>query len=221
MIKRQGNFTIINNEVIRNPNLSAKAKGIYLYLQSRPNNWEFNEYEITKNFTDGIKGIKAGIKELIEHGLLFRYQIREKGKFSRYEWILDPTKDDQNGVCTESTFKDNGKKDNRKKDVRKKDTNNKEYTNKEENKKEKSSTSLEIKNFIDLEHWLIENGQSINTSRVYKYLDQEIKISKQGKLYNASTLKDLRFEDQNRVLKIIVSDLRSGKRKLKDLLKAS
>ena len=70
MINRQnGNFTVISNKVISNPLLSAKAKGIYIYLQSKPDGWQFYEIEIINNFTDGKRSIRAGIQELIDLNL--------------------------------------------------------------------------------------------------------------------------------------------------------
>ena len=40
MINRvKENYTIITNEVLSNPNLSLKAKGLYAYLCSKPESW--------------------------------------------------------------------------------------------------------------------------------------------------------------------------------------
>ena len=58
------NFTQISNNVIADNRLSAKAKGIYCYLYSKPDNWDFSADRIAHDFTDGEKAIRAAIKEL-------------------------------------------------------------------------------------------------------------------------------------------------------------
>ena len=94
MINRQnGNFTVILNEIVNNKKLSAKAKGIYLYLQSKKDGWQFYESEIITNFTDGQRSIRAGLQELIDSGLLLKYQPSGQG-FQKALWILNPTKQD-------------------------------------------------------------------------------------------------------------------------------
>lgn len=98
MIDRlQGKFTIIANDVIMNNLLSAKAKGIYMYLvhrSSTPGGWQFHESEIIKNFKDGRDSIRAGIRELQEHNLLLKVQNNKGKGFSKVDWILNPTDDD-------------------------------------------------------------------------------------------------------------------------------
>ena len=112
MINRQnGNFTIILNEIVDNEKLSAKAKGIYLYLQSKADGWQFYESEIVKNFTDGKDGIRSGIKELMDAKLLLKYQERKSGKFDNTLWILNPTKEDYEGYQTVDGKPDDGKSD--------------------------------------------------------------------------------------------------------------
>lgn len=96
MLNRQnGNFTVILNTVVNDQNLSAKAKGIYIYLQSKKDGWQFYESEIIKHFKDGIRSIRGGIKELIDNGYLLKYQERgTTAGFAPAVWILNPTDED-------------------------------------------------------------------------------------------------------------------------------
>jgi hypothetical protein len=80
------NFTIVANELIRNPNLSAKAKGILIYLLSRPNDWQVYETEIATHFDEGVTSIRSGLKELETKGYMVRQQVREGGRFGKNEW---------------------------------------------------------------------------------------------------------------------------------------
>lgn len=83
------NYTVVHNFIITDKRLSAKAKGIWLYAFSRPEDWIFHLNDIVNNFTDGKDSIKAGLKELEEFGYLHREQNkRPDGKFSKVEWVF-------------------------------------------------------------------------------------------------------------------------------------
>lgn len=90
-IRKDGdqNFTILSNSVIRDETLSWKARGLFGYLWSLPEDWEFYETEITKHATDGRDSTRSGLDELEEHGYLSRTRERnEKGQVKSAIWIL-------------------------------------------------------------------------------------------------------------------------------------
>jgi len=73
-----------------NYNLSAKATGILLYLNNRPDGWKFYKTEIVERFSDGKTSIENGIKELKEKGFLEIQKIRnDKGMITGSKWVLD------------------------------------------------------------------------------------------------------------------------------------
>lgn len=147
MLNRQnGKFTIVSNDVINRGDLSAKAKGVYMYLQSKPEGWQFYETEIVKNFTDGKDSIKSGVVELIQAKLLLKYQEREGGKFSNTLWILNPTEADYSLYSTVSGKPVNGKPDDGKIVTGKPATNN-TNSNKTYFKKTYSSGREDFKKF--------------------------------------------------------------------------
>ena len=87
-MKRSG-FTIINNGVLNNTQLSWKAKGLFAYLWSQSDSWDFYEVEVLKHSTDGRASLRAGLKELEENGYLKRYRNRDdKGILRESKWIL-------------------------------------------------------------------------------------------------------------------------------------
>lgn len=57
-------FTQINNDLINDTRLSAKAKWIYCYLYSKPDDWDFSCERIAKDFEDWQKWIESGVREL-------------------------------------------------------------------------------------------------------------------------------------------------------------
>ncbi len=89
--KTNNPYVMVDKNFILDVNLSFKAKGILLYMLSRPDNWDFYETEITEHTTDGIKSVRAGIKELIEYGYIERQQIKNSNKFAGYEYIIHET----------------------------------------------------------------------------------------------------------------------------------
>ncbi|MFT8487972.1 conserved phage C-terminal domain-containing protein [Oenococcus sicerae] len=87
--KSRDNYTIAGNTFIRDQNLSAKAKGILIYLLSLPKDWVFYQSELTDHFDDGYKGLRTGFKELENKGYIKRGQLRQdKGKFSYPDWSV-------------------------------------------------------------------------------------------------------------------------------------
>ncbi len=65
-------FTQVANGVLQNPELSAKAKGLYAYLYSKPDGWDFAVDRIAKEMSDGRLSINSGLQELEKFGFLTR-----------------------------------------------------------------------------------------------------------------------------------------------------
>lgn len=88
------NFTVISNEVLSNPKISLKAKGLYSFLCSKPNNWKFSYLGLSSQLLESEKQLRPLIRELVENKLLIRYAIKDGNSFNGYEWIINPTNDD-------------------------------------------------------------------------------------------------------------------------------
>jgi len=77
-------FTQVANEVLNDPELTSKAKGLYAYLYSKPEGWDFAIDRITKEFKDSRFSINSGLQELEREG----YLIRERQKTGRVIYLL-------------------------------------------------------------------------------------------------------------------------------------
>jgi hypothetical protein len=75
LIKENIPFTMVANEVLYNKNLSFKAKGLYSYLFSKPDTWDFSGDRITMETIDGRKAIFSALKELEKAGFLSRDRL--------------------------------------------------------------------------------------------------------------------------------------------------
>lgn len=75
--KRQIPFTQISNFVINDPRISLKAKGLFAYIESKPDGWQFFPEEMESRTTDGIASIRNGLKELETFGYLRHERVRD------------------------------------------------------------------------------------------------------------------------------------------------
>lgn len=82
--RKERNFTIIHNEILKRNDLSWKAKGIMCYVLSLPDDWIIYLEELMKHATDKKASFRSGWDELKEKGYVHRYPIRESGKI--VEW---------------------------------------------------------------------------------------------------------------------------------------
>lgn len=77
-------FTQVANEVLNDKKLSLKAKGLYAYLFSKPDGWDFSSIRIKEDHIDGRKSVLSGLKELEKFGVL----DRKKHADGRLEYVL-------------------------------------------------------------------------------------------------------------------------------------
>lgn len=104
---KSGYFTVTPQVLAQDDRLSWKARGIFLYLASMPDGWDFYMNEIVKHSPGGKRALTSGIRELEEYGYLTReMQHGEHGKFGNMIWVLhtEPTerpqtqKDNKNDI---------------------------------------------------------------------------------------------------------------------------
>lgn len=70
--KEKINFTQVANYVLYDDKLSLKAKGLYAYLFSKPEGWEFSSYRIAEEVKDESRSIQTTLRELEQEGYLER-----------------------------------------------------------------------------------------------------------------------------------------------------
>jgi predicted transcriptional regulator len=80
----------VPNIVIYDTSISAKAKGVFVYLISRPSEWAFFMSEIQEHFTDGASSIRTAVEELQEAGYIERIKRGIVGGGTYYEWSISP-----------------------------------------------------------------------------------------------------------------------------------
>lgn len=74
---------------VEDPELSWKAKGIFIYLRSRPPSWKIRTTDLYNRSTNGRESVTAGLQELEKFGYLYREQSRNpEGKFTKVIYHL-------------------------------------------------------------------------------------------------------------------------------------
>jgi len=77
-VSPQSDFTQIPNIIIRNPNLSFKAKGLLALLLSNKEGWKSYIETIKQMSKDNESAIRTGIAELEANGYLLRLRYRDQ-----------------------------------------------------------------------------------------------------------------------------------------------
>ena len=81
-------FTIVSNNLLYATNLSLKAKALYSYLTSKPNQWNFSTIRICRELKEGRDAVNNIMNELEQVNLLTRRKIKNNGKWSGIAYYL-------------------------------------------------------------------------------------------------------------------------------------
>jgi len=74
------NFTQVPNRLLRNPDITHKAKSILCLLLSNKEGWTSYMASLCKMSKEGESAIRSALKELEEHGYLLRLKYRDRNK---------------------------------------------------------------------------------------------------------------------------------------------
>jgi hypothetical protein len=86
----RGRFTTLPNEVIEDPDISFRAKGILAYLLSKPDGWNVSYRQLKEVGQDGAHAVMGALKELEDTGYLTRWkQQDDKGRWTSYSIVRD------------------------------------------------------------------------------------------------------------------------------------
>lgn len=160
--KGRGNYTNTDNTLVRDDTLHWGPRGLFNYMWSQADGWQFYVKELVKHSPGGETELRNYLNELEEHGYLKRTPRHDnEGKFGGMDWILsdvgglnrhagnpDDGETSQNSEkvrrtpsCGETVERSNRRTVNRTlSNINIKNYQNKEITNK---RKEKSSAEAE------------------------------------------------------------------------------
>ena len=88
-VEKKNDFTMLQNELLQNPGLSLKAKGLLAYMLSVPSDWDYSISGLSSKCKEGKAAIRAAISELIEAGYVTRSLARgSDGTLTGYEYVV-------------------------------------------------------------------------------------------------------------------------------------
>lgn len=84
------NFTVIHNELIEQKTLSWRARGLLVYLLSKPDHWRTTTANLAAQGPDGMHTVRVTMLELQEAGYIRRIRKQNsRGQWSTYTVIFD------------------------------------------------------------------------------------------------------------------------------------
>lgn len=83
------------NELVNSKEISLKAKGLFAYIQSKPDGWDFSAERIAQQLKEGLPAIMSTLKELEQFGYLKRerYMAENGHRLVQYVLFDEPTFD--------------------------------------------------------------------------------------------------------------------------------
>jgi hypothetical protein len=82
------NFTTTRNEPIRDARLSFRARGLWIFVWSHPDNWQVHQGWLEQNGREGREAIRAALRELETLGYAVYQQIREGNRIAGSMWTF-------------------------------------------------------------------------------------------------------------------------------------
>ncbi len=138
------NFTIVANEIFQRSDVSARAKGIYAYIMTLPDDWKIYKSEIYKHFSEGITALDTAFKELEELGYITKERHKgEGGRFSGWDYTIRESVEKTDPM--ENRLSDNPKSGNQ----QLLSTNSSQRTNKQRTDNIYSEVSEEIISYLN------------------------------------------------------------------------
>lgn len=113
--KQATDFAIIPNKLLRDTNLTLKAKGLLCLLLSLPNDWAVYKTQLQQFSSDGRDATVSAFNELVDKGYITSVQrFNAKGQFDGWDYVVysEIVLPDTNNPITENPVLGNTKPEN-------------------------------------------------------------------------------------------------------------
>lgn len=86
---KERDYTVLDNTFLKDKNLSWKAKGLFAYILSLPEDWKIYMSDLQNRATDGETSLRSAIKELTERGYIKQTRLKDdKGRWASYAYVI-------------------------------------------------------------------------------------------------------------------------------------
>lgn len=148
-------FALVDKNFINDKRLSYKAKGILIYIFSKPDDWKVVIRDLINNAADGKASIYAGLKELERYGYYVKEPVRDEDGRRILDWTSIVY---EVPVCAEREEKE---------EVENQDDENQEVGNQKVENQEVENQEVENQ---DDEKWDSNNNNIINNYENKNYI---------------------------------------------------
>lgn len=169
--KRDNNFTQVSNSFLRDNNISFKAKGLFCYMFSMSDGWNFTMQSIAAQQNDGLSSIKSAMDELKQYGYIV-YEKHANGK-GTYHLNDEPKVENPNVENPNVGFTKEGKSTPIKNTNLNKKNNSKNTNDNKVNKF--TPPSLE-----EVKAYIVEKNINVNANKFYEFFDVSNWIDSKG-----------------------------------------
>lgn len=97
-------YVSIHKGFLSDRNLSWRSKGILTYLLSKPDDWVVRVEDIRNHAREADRAVRSSIQELVSCGYLVKRVIRERGRFSRFEYDVYESPELNTSLFSKSTI---------------------------------------------------------------------------------------------------------------------
>lgn len=189
-INKLGAYQVIPRELIFDNTLSDRARFVYCYMASKPNNWEFFMTPMAKEIGYSVDTLRKYINELIESGWLIKGEQKNDGLFGAVTYTLNSTKISDTEKIRYGEMPTQHNRDNRQ--------------NTDKKQKEEREESLSKKDELFEECWEAyrRKGSKANAKPYWKKLTEEEKNRVLPHIKAYVSVRDIAFQkDFERYLK--------------------
>lgn len=166
--EKKDRYTVIDNSVFMNYELSYKAKGLLCQMLSLPDGWSFSIEGLARLASDGRDSVAATLKELENAGYFYRSQCRNYGKFQGIEYIIAETPFTEKPI-TEKPITENPTQLNTKES-----NTNKSNTNLHTHKEQRPTLE-------EIEDYISEKRLNVDAQKFYDYFNAGDWLDSKGK----------------------------------------
>lgn len=198
--KKERDYTVLDNTFLRDDKLSWKAKGVFSYILSLPEDWKIYMGELEKHATDGKDSLRSAINELVEAGYIVKAELKDKGKFAGYSYTIIENPVNRIG----KTVAVNPKSENPKSEnPQLLNTNNTKYLNKQSTEELNSEKpAKKTKSFVpptleEIQSYVTEKNLSVDPKKFYTYFNEGDWIDSKGNKVKNWKQKILTWEQFN------------------------
>ena len=196
-INKLGAYQVIPRELIFENTLSDRARFVYCYMASKPNDWEFLMTPMAKEIGYSVDTLRKYINELIESGWLIKGEQKNDGLFGAVTYTLNSTKISDSEKFRDGEIPTQHNIDNRQ-----------NIDNKQKEERDKSlSKKAEIADFVESMYQLYPSKCPIRNTYLGKSQKDKDKLNRLLKHYTMEEIeKVIRYEVDTKYGKSMMSN---------------